>query len=64
MAKEYIVYTKWLALALRKQGFKLLGTGINERFPQYDTYIFEETEELHNAIFDLTAQRGGAGDRI
>lgn len=64
MAKEYIVYTKWLALALRKQGFKLLGTGINERFPQYDTYIFEETEELHNAIFDLTARRGGAGDRI
>ena len=45
MAKEYIVYTKWLALALRKQGFKLLGTGINERFPQYDTYIFEESEE-------------------
>ena len=64
MAKEYIVYTKWLALALRKQGFKLLGTGINERFPQYDTYIFEETEELHNAIYDLTARRGGAGDRI
>ena len=64
MAKEYIVYTKWLALALRKQGFKLLGTGINERFPQYDTYIFEETEELHNAIFDLTAQCGGAGERM
>lgn len=64
MAKEYIVYTKWLALALRKQGFKLLGTGINERFPQYDTYIFEETEELHNAIFDLTARRGGAGERM
>ena len=64
MVKEYIVYTKWLALALRKQGFKLLGTGINERFPQYDTYIFEETEELHNAIYDLTARRGGAGDRI
>ena len=64
MAKEYIVYTKWLALALRKQGFKLLGTGINERFPQYDTYIFEETEELHNAIYDLSARRGGAGDRI
>ena len=64
MAKEYIVYTKWLALALRKQGFKLLGTGINERFPQYDTYIFEESEELHNAIYDLTTRRGGAGDRI
>ena len=64
MVKEYIVYTKWLALALRKQGFKLLGTGINERFPQYDTYIFEETEELHNAIYDLTERRGGAGERM
>ena len=62
MAKEYIVYTKWLALALRKQGFKLLGIGINERFPQYDTYIFEETEELHNAIYDLTARRRAQED--
>lgn len=50
MAKEKIIYTKKLAYELRKQGFKLLRTGINENFPQYDTYIFEDTEELHKAV--------------
>lgn len=50
MEKEKIIYTKKLAYELRKQGFKLLRTGINENFPQYDTYIFEDTEELHKAV--------------
>lgn len=47
---EKIIYTKKLALELRKAGFKLLRTGINENFPQYDTYIFEDSEELRQAI--------------
>lgn len=50
MAKEYVVYTKKLAFELRKQGFKLLRTGINENFPQFDTYIFENSEALQKAI--------------
>jgi hypothetical protein len=40
MQTERIIYSKKLALELRKQGFILLRTGINENFPQYDTYIF------------------------
>lgn len=47
---EKIIYTKKLALELRKAGFKLLKTGINENFPQYNTYIFEDSEELRQAI--------------
>ena len=54
---EYVVYTKWLALALREQGFRLIRTGINPNFPQYITYVFEECEDLHIAIRYLTAKK-------
>lgn len=47
---ERIIYSKRLALVLRKQGFELLRTGINENFPQYNTYIFKDDEKLQDAI--------------
>ena len=50
---EKIIYSKRLALELRKRGFQLLRTGINENFPQYNTYIFENTKELSQAIAEL-----------
>ena len=55
--REYTVYTKWLALALRKQGFRLIRTGINENFPQYITYVFEDCDDLHFAIRQLSEAR-------
>ena len=57
MTNEYTVYTKWLALALREQGFRLIRTGINTNFPQYITYVFEDCEDLHFAIRQLSAKR-------
>lgn len=57
MEKEYTIYSKWLALALRGQGFRLIRTGINQNFPQYITYVFEDCEDLHIAIRYLTAKR-------
>lgn len=57
MTKEFTIYTKWLALALRKQGFRIIRTGINENFPQYDTYIFENSEDLQIAISQLTRNK-------
>lgn len=51
---EYTIYSKWLALELRKQHHKLLRTGVNENFPQYNTYIFANSEELQEAISKLT----------
>ena len=57
MTKEYTIYTKWLALALRKQGFRIIRTGINENFPQYDTYIFENSDDLQFAISQLTRNK-------
>ena len=52
--EEKVIYAKWLALELRKQGFKLIRTDVNENFPQYDTYVFKFTPELDEAIAALT----------
>lgn len=52
--KEYTIYTKWLALRLREQGFRLIRTGINPNFPQFITYVFEDNEDLHIAVRQLT----------
>lgn len=54
MTKEYIIYTKKIAYQLRKRGFKIIRTGINENHPQFDTYIFEDTEELRTALQKIT----------
>ena len=50
----YKIYTKRIAYELRKQGFKFLGTDINENFPQYLVYLFEDTPELHQALMLIT----------
>lgn len=51
---EKVIYMPWIAAALREQGFKLLRTGVNPRKPQFDTYVFEETPELLEALTKLT----------
>lgn len=51
--KTYKIYTRWLALALRKQGFKIIKTDINEYHPQFDVWIFEDSQELQTAISTL-----------
>lgn len=50
----YRIYTRWLALALRKKGFRIVGTDINENFPQYDVFLFEDSSSLQEAISALT----------
>ena len=54
MTKEYTIYTRWLAVKLREQGFRIIRTEINQRHPQYDTYVFEDSEDLQIAISYLT----------
>ena len=50
MANEYVVYTKKIAYELRTKGFKLIRTGINPNFPQYITYIFEDSDTLQQEM--------------
>lgn len=54
MQKQIVVYSKNLAYTLRQMGFKIIDVGINEKFPQFDTYIFENTRELNEIIYKLT----------
>lgn len=55
--REKIIYTKWLAFALRNQGFKLLRTEINPNFPQFYCWVFEDNTDLQIAIRCLTEDR-------
>lgn len=50
MANEYVIYTKRIAYELRKKGFKLIRTGINPNFPQYITYIFQNSEAFQQEL--------------
>lgn len=52
--KIYRIYTKKIAYQLRKMGFNFLGTDINENFPQFLVYLFEDTPALHGALVSLT----------
>jgi hypothetical protein len=58
--KTYRIYSRWLALALRKKGFKIVNTDINEYHPEYTVWIFENSPELQAAITQLsnTHKRG------
>lgn len=57
MTKEFTVYSKWLAYELRKQGFRIVKTDINQNFPQFTVWVFENNEDLQIAIRYLTSKR-------
>lgn len=54
---EYVIYTKWVAVKLRKMGFRILRTDVNPNKPEFDCYIFEKTEEFTKALSLIT--KGG-----
>ena len=54
MDNTFKVFTKRLAIKLREQGFKIVKTEVNNKKPQFDIYCFEDTEELRQAVADLT----------
>ena len=54
--QTYRIYTRWLAVELRKLGFKIISTDINEYHPEYTVWIFENSQKLQQAIPNLTKQ--------
>lgn len=48
-----IIYSRRVAFELRKKGFKILRTEPNRYKPELDTYIFESTQELNDAISEI-----------
>lgn len=54
MSKEnnegYRVYTRWIALQLRREGFRILSTDINEYNPEFKVWIFEDSPKFQQAF--------------
>ena len=59
--KTFVVYMPRIAVELRKKGFKILKVIPNEKKPQYDAYIFEDsTSESNpdNIVIEYYAHEG------
>lgn len=54
--KIFTVYMPYVAAKLREEGFPFLGTGINQKKPQYFTYLFEDTPMLRRAFERIVAE--------
>lgn len=57
MTNEYTIYSKWLAFALRKQGFRMIRVDINPNHPQFECWVFEDSADLQMAIRYLAEER-------
>lgn len=55
--KTYRIYTRWLALALRKRGFKIISTDVNEYHPELTVWNFLDSPEFQQAISELTSKK-------
>lgn len=51
---EKVIYTKWIAYELRKQGFPIVRVEVNPNKPQFDCWVFAETPEFKEAFLKLT----------
>lgn len=50
--KEKIVYTKWLARALVKQGFPIVRVERNPKKPDLYCFVFAETDDFITAFLN------------
>lgn len=50
------VFSKRLAIELRKRGFGILETEVNTKKPEFDVYIFESTAELESAFSQIVKE--------
>ena len=44
------IYKRMIAVELRKRGFNIIGTEPNPYKPEFDVYLFEDTEEFENEL--------------
>ena len=51
--KEKIIYTRWVATKLRNLGFKILRVEANPNKPEFDCYVFEDTDALSAVLANL-----------
>lgn len=46
----FTCYSQRMAIYLREHGHDISATAVNRRFPKYDVYYFERSEELEEDI--------------
>ena len=47
------IFTKKLAVFLRQNGCKIIRTEVNFKKPEYDVYVFEDTNKLQDLIAEF-----------
>lgn len=47
---EKVIFSKRIAIELRKNGFRIIRVEPNRSKPQYDCYVFEYTEALQKEL--------------
>lgn len=55
--KEKIIYTRWLACELIRQGFPVVRVEENPNKPGFNCYVFAETEEFLVAFLNSANRR-------
>ena len=50
------IYSRKLAIALRQKGFRIIGTEINPKRPEFDVYLFIDTPQLREAMTETTGR--------
>lgn len=53
-AEKKTIYTRKMALYLRNKGFKILRTIPDQNIPNFFNWVFEDTEELREAMTEYT----------
>ena len=54
---EKIIFTRRVAYELRKQGFEILRVEINPNKPEFDCYVFAESEEFSKALAAISKNK-------
>lgn len=52
--KEKVIFSRKMAYELRKAGFNIIRVEPNRRKPEFDVYIFEDTQDLCDAMNKLS----------
>lgn len=52
--KEKIIFTRRVAYELRRQGFSIIRVEPNPNKPEFDCWVFEDTQALADALTAIT----------
>lgn len=56
--KYYTIYTRRVATELRNRGFKIVKVQANPNKPEFDCYVFEDSNDFQLALTEITKKKG------